>query len=70
VKSLFDFQGVTFPLIVILFPSSNHLLNEVCRIGEMVLRPARHETAGIAALYQGFVTQQDTKSSRQDDMPN
>ncbi len=31
----------------------------------MVLRPARNETAGIAALFQGFMTQQDTKSSSQ-----
>ena len=40
------------------------------RIGEMVLRPARHKTAGIATLSQGFVTQQGIKPSRQDDITN
>jgi hypothetical protein len=39
-------------------------------IGEMVLRLARNKTAGIAALFQGFVTLRDTKSSRQDGVPN
>ena len=57
-----------------LFPGAfllrKHRLNEVCRIGEMVLCHARNETAAIAALFRGFVTQQGTKSSRQDGIRN